>query len=251
MHERVEVAVDGGVADGVLSVPDGAGPHPLVVQYMDAGGLRPAMSGMAERLVGAGYAVVQPNLYWRAGAYAPFDLRTVWTDPAERARLRTLMDGFTPAQAMADTRAFVARAARDPRVRAERIGALGWCMGGRMAFYAASELADLVVAAASIHGGGLVTTAPNSPHLGASRIRARLYFAVADEDPSCTAEHCEVLAAALTAAGVAHELERFRGVRHGFAVPDFPVYDRDAAERQWAKVLALLAGSPQASRNSR
>src|SRR5688572_28976003 len=149
--ERVAVAVEGGVADGRLFVPDGAGPFPLVVQYMDAGGLRPAMSDMAARLVSAGYAVVQPNLYWRAGPYAPFDLRTVWTDPVERARIKALMDGFTPAQAMADTRAFVAHVAADPRVRTDRIGAVGYCMGGRMTFYAASELADLVVAGASIH----------------------------------------------------------------------------------------------------
>lgn len=241
--ERIEVQVEGGVADGRLYVPRGGGPFPLVVQYMDAGGLRPAMSQMAAPLVGQAYAVVQPNLYWRAGAYAPFDFATVWTDPEERKRLAALMNGFTPAQAMADTRAFVARAAADPRVRADRVAAVGYCMGGRMAFFAASELADLVAAAASIHGGGLVTDKPDSPHRGAARIRGRLYFAVADEDASCTPEHVATLRAALDGAHVAYEVEHFAGARHGFAVPDFPVYDAAAAARQWSKVLALLAAT--------
>jgi carboxymethylenebutenolidase len=207
---------------------------------MDAGGLRPAMSGMAEPLTAAGYAVLQPNLYWRSGPYAPFDFATVWTDPDERKRLSGLMNGFTPAQAMADTRAFVAALAGDPRVRAGRIGAVGYCMGGRMAFYAASELADLVAAAASIHGGGLVTDAPNSPHLGADRIRGALYFAVADQDQSCTPAHVEKLRAALDAAHVRHAIELYPGALHGFAMPDFPVYKADAQARQWAKVLALF-----------
>jgi carboxymethylenebutenolidase len=150
------------------------------------------------------------------------------------------MNGFTPAQAMADTRAFVAALARDPRVRAERIGVVGYCMGGRQAFYAAAELADLVVAAASIHGGGLVTDAPNSPHLAADRIRGALYFAVADQDNSCTPAHVDKLRAALEASHVPHEIELFPGALHGFAMPDFPVYKADAEARQWERVLALF-----------
>src|SRR5262245_48041721 len=108
MGQRIEVAVEGGVADGLLFVPEGEGPFPLVVSFMDAGGLRSVFSDMAERLTAAGYAVVQPNLYWRSGPFAPFDFATVWSDPVERPRLAALMNGFTPAQAMSDARAFIA-----------------------------------------------------------------------------------------------------------------------------------------------
>lgn len=241
MVERIEVEVEGGVADGLVFLPAGQGPHPLVVFYMDAGGLRPALSDMAERLAAAGYAVVQPNLYWRSGPFAPFDFATVWTDPAERQRIFALMNGFSPAQAMADTRTFIDAVARDPRVDARRVGSVGYCMGGRMAFFAASELADRVVACASIHGGGLVTDKPNSPHLGAPRIRARLYFGCADHDAACTPEHRATLAATLEAAGVDHVIELYEGKLHGFAVADFPVFDEAAAERHWQRVLTLFA----------
>ena len=240
---RIEVEVEGGVADGRLFVPPGAGPFPLVVSFMDAGGLRPAFEATAEPLVAAGYAVVQPNLYWRSGPYAPFDTVTVWTDPQERQRLFALMDGFTPAQAMSDTRAFIAKAAEDARIDVRRVGCVGFCMGGRMTFFAAAELSDRVVAAASIHGGGLVTDKPNSPHLGASRMRGKLYFACADNDWSCTPAHRATLAETLTAAGVDHEIELYEGALHGFALTDFSVYDAAAAERQCRRVLDLFAAT--------
>jgi carboxymethylenebutenolidase len=237
----ISVQTDEGGVDGRLFLPEGDGPWPLVVSYMDAGGLRPAMTELAGPLVRAGYAVVQPDLYWRLGAYAPFDCRTVFTDPAERKRLFEMIRAVRPDQAMRDTQLLVDAVAADSRIRADRFGCVGYCLGGRMAFIAAAELAPRVAAAASIHGGGLVTDAPDSPHLGAPRMRAALYLGVADNDASCSPEHQQALRQALDAAGVRYTLELFSGALHGFAVPDFAVYDAGAAERQWQRVLQLFA----------
>jgi carboxymethylenebutenolidase len=237
---ELEVSVDGGTLDGRLILPDGGGPFPLVVFYMDAGGLRPAMSQMGERFARAGYAVVQPNLYWRSGPFEPFDCKTVFGDEAERARLMKLLRAVQPDQAMADTDAIVASVADDSRIRADRFGCVGYCMGGRMAFVAATRLGDRVAAAASIHGGGLVGDTPESPHLAAAEIRCPLYLGVADQDGSCTPEHQATLKKALDEAGVTYELDFYEGKRHGFAVPDFPVYDEGAAERHYEKVLGLF-----------
>lgn len=236
---EVRAPSEDGFAEGRLFVPPGDGPCPVVVQYMDAGGLRPAMDALAEPLLERGWAVLQPNLYRRSGPFAPFDFATVWTDPVERARIGALMNGFTPEQAMADTRALLG--ALPPRCTTRRIAALGYCMGGRMAFYAASAFGEQLVAAASVHGGGLVTPAPNSPHLRAADIRGSVYFAVADQDRSCTPADCEALGAALRAAGVRHEIELFPGKLHGFAMRDFPVYDAGAAAHQWARILPRFA----------
>lgn len=240
----LEARVADGVVQARLVLPDApSGPLPLAVFYMDAGGMRPAMSAMAQRLADAGYAVLLPDLYWRNGPYAPFDARTLFTDPDQRVRVRAMMDALTKDQVVGDTRALLDALAADPRLRpgaTDRVGVVGYCMGGRMAFVAASRLADRVAAAASIHGGGLVTAEPDSPHLGAPRIRGRLYFGVADEDASCSPEHQAGLRAALDAAGVRYQLELNPGARHGYAVPDFPVYDAAAAERHWERVLALF-----------
>jgi carboxymethylenebutenolidase len=232
--------ITAGGADAELFVPDGDGPFPLVVFYMDAGGLRPAMTAMAGRLVAEGYAVLQPNLYWRSGPFAPFDAGTVFSDPPERQRLMKLLHAVRPDEVVADTSAFLEALTADGRVRTERIGLVGYCMGGRMAFVVASALEDRVAAAACIHAGGLVSDAADSPHRSADRIRAELYLGVADQDGSCTPEHQRVLRESLDAARVRYEMELYEGARHGFAVPDFPVYSEEAAERHWEKVLALF-----------
>jgi len=237
---RIEVARDDGMANGMQYFPDGDGPFPLVLSFTDIGGVRPAMEQMAEPLVAAGYAVVQPNVYWREGEFEPFDFSTVWGDPDERKRLMALAGTVKRERTMADARAFVAATVADPRVRGAQIGCVGYCMGGRLTFIAAADLADLVVAGASIHGGRLVTDQPDSPHLSASEIRASMYFGVAEGDSSCTAEDCEVLEQVLTEAGVGHRIEVYEGVKHGWSVPDFPVYDAEASARQWQRVLTLF-----------
>ncbi len=243
---RIEAKQDGGVPDGRLFVPEGRvsdalGRWPLVVMYMDAFGLRPVLSAMAERLTARGYAVVQPNLYWRIGAFEPFDPASALGDPAERARLMQLVQSVRPHEAMTDTRALVDRVAAEyASIRTDRFGTVGYCMGGRVAFVSAERIAECVVAAACIHPGGLVADRPDSPHRAVADIRGTIYIAAADEDPGFTPEHRETLSAALDAAHVAFELELYTGARHGFAVPDHSVYDEAAAERQWQRVFALF-----------
>ena len=242
-HRSVRVPGPDGVIEAELFWSGAAGPRPLVVYFMDAFGLRPATTAMAAELVEAGYAVLQPNLYWRAGAFAPFDPRTTFGDPPERARVMALMNGFTPAQVAADLDALLAALDGDPAVRPGPVGLVGYCMGGRQAFIMAAHLGPRAAAMASIHGGGLVRPDASSPHRGAPRVQARCYFGVADHDGSCTPADQQALGEALTAAGVAHEIELYTGKLHGFAVPDMGVYDAEAARQHHERVLALFAAT--------
>ena len=237
---RLDVRTPDGVADCVAFRPDGPGPFPSVIFYFDAGGVRPAMEEMAARIAAQGYFVLLPNLYYRSGPFAPFDTRTVFGDPAERARMGALIRSVTPEGAVRDTTAFLDALAEQPGVRSDRVGCVGYCMGGRMAFVMAAALPDRIAAVAAIHAGNLVTEAPDSPHLGAPKIRARLYLGVADNDASATPAQQASLKAALDAACVRYELELYSGAAHGFAVPDFTVYDEAAAERHWERVLKLF-----------
>ena len=237
---NLDVQTPDGVANCVAFRPDGAGPFPAVMFLFDAGGIRPAMEQMAERIAAQGYYVLLPNLYYRSGPFAPFNARTVFNDPPERARMGALIRSVTSDGAVRDMAAFLDALERIPEVRKGGVGLLGYCMGGRVAFVAAGALADRIAAAAVIHGGNLVTDAPDSPHLAAPRIRARLYFGVADNDASCTPAHQASLKAALDAAGVRYQLEVYSGALHGFAVPDFTVYDDAASEKHWERVLALF-----------
>lgn len=239
--EHIEAKRPEGVLDARLHLPSGEGPWPLVVFYMDAFGLRPALDDMASRLTGAGYAVLQPNLYWRSGPFAPFEPAKAFGDPDERARLMALLNSVRVEDVVPDTLALVEQVSRDPRMKSQRFGCVGYCMGGRIAFGVASMLGERVAASASIHPGGLVTDEPASPHRNVKDIRARIYLGIADQDRGCTPEHQQALREALDAANVRYALDVYNGALHGFAVPDHSVHDAAAAERHWERVLALFA----------
>lgn len=231
-------------ADGtcpvLLSVPDGEGPWPAVVMYPDAGGVRPAFRDMAERLAALGYVVLVPDVYYRYGDWAPFEMRTAFSDAAERNRLFGMMKSITPEVMAADAAAFFDHLAARPEVSGERFGVCGYCMGGRTSLMVAGRVPQRVAAAMSFHGGGLAAPDdPGSPHLLADRMQAAVYVGGAENDASYTAADAERLDAALTAAGVDHLMEWYTAA-HGFAVPDNGPYDPDAAERHWAAMESFF-----------
>ena len=224
-----------------LATPDGHGPWPGIVMYPDAGGARPALQDMAQRLASLGYAVLLPDVYYRNGQWAPFDMKAVFGDAAERNRLFAMMKAITPEVMAADAEAFFDYMAGRPEVSGDRFGTTGYCMGGRTSLVVAGRVPDRVAAAMSFHGGGLAADGdPGSPHLLADRMRAAVYVGAAENDPSYTPEQSQTLDAALTAAGVEHVIEWYPAA-HGFAVPDNGPYDPDAAERHWRAMEAFFA----------
>jgi carboxymethylenebutenolidase len=241
---KLDVHAADGMMDVYLHRPSGPeirGPAPTVIFFFDAGGVRASMHEMAERLASHGYLVALPNLFYRAGAFAPFDVKTVFGDPAERARLEGIVKQASVTATMRDTEALLDALASQPGASAAPVGCVGYCLGGRLAFAAAGALPDRVAAVASIHGGNIAVDDPESPHHQAGKIRGQLYFGVADNDQSCTPESQAKLKAALDEAKVRYQLEVYEGAGHGFAVRDLPTYQEAAAERHWERVLALFA----------
>ena len=224
-------------ADGTcpvtLATPDGDGPWPGIVMYPDAGGARPAFRAMAQRLADLGYVVMLPDVYYRHGEWAPFEMRTAFSDATERNRLFAMMKSITPRVMAADARAFFDYLAGRPEVAGESFGTTGYCMGGRTSLMVAGRVPERVSAAMSFHGGGLAAEGdPDSPHLLAGLMRAAVYVGAAENDPSYTREQSAILDAALTSADVEHIIEWYPAA-HGFAVTDNGPYDPDAAERHW------------------
>ncbi len=115
-------------------------------------------------------------------------------------------------------------------------------MGGSFALTAAGRFPDRVAAAASFHGGQIASTAPDSPHLLAGSMKAKMYVAGAENDASFDAEQFERLSVALTDADVDHTLVTYPAA-HGFAVPDNPSYDAPAAARHWQALQDLYAST--------
>ena len=234
----VSIPTADGTMDASLHTPDTTGPWPAVIMFPDAGGVRPTFHEMAQRLAELGYAVLLPNPFYRVGPFEPFDMKTVFGVPDERARLLALVGSVTEPNATRDTGAMLTFLAEQPEVAGATVGTTGYCMGGRLALNAAGRFPDRVAAAASFHGGQIASTAPDSPHLLAGAMTAKLYIAGAENDPSFDDEQFERLSTALVGAGVDHELVTYPAL-HGFAVPDNPTYDKDAATRHWQALETL------------
>ena len=101
---------------------------------------------------------------------------------------------------------------------------------------------DRVGAVMACHpGNALVTDKPDSPHLLAPKIKSRVYIAGATEDASFTDDMKAKLEAALSQAGVDHQIETYPA-KHGWVFRDLPVYDAAAAERHWKTMVALFDG---------
>jgi carboxymethylenebutenolidase len=243
--DSVDVPTPDGVADAYFVRRADEAPRPAVLLFMDGVGLRPRLEEMAERIAAHGYAVLVPNLFYRSGR-AP-----VVPDLVERLKsedraavfgeLRPLMSALTPEVAARDTKAYVDFLDQQRGVLIGPLGTTGYCMGGALSLRAAAQLPQRVAAAASFHGGNLAPDDPAAVHHLAPQIRAEVYVAHADQDPSAPPEQRERLEAALDAAGVRHTSELYAGASHGFTMSDMTVYDAAAEQRHWDALLALLS----------
>jgi len=231
-----------GTCDATLHTPGGAGPWPAVIMFPDAGGVRPTFQAMAQRLADLGYAVLLPDTYYRAGPREPFDMHEVFRDREARQRMTALASTTTKDMVASDTGSILEVLAELPEVAGLAVGTTGYCMGGGQALTAAARFPQRVVAAASFHGGYLATTAPDSPHLFATRIAAKVYVASAADDQHFDDVQIERLAVALADAGVDHTMETYEA-GHGFAVPDNPTFDEGASERHWQAMAELYAAT--------
>lgn len=240
----VDIPTPDGIADAYLTHPAEPGPHPGVLLYMDAFGLRPHLRSMADRLAAAGYVVLVPNVVYRAGR-APVVELPAFIDPAVRpelfASLRPAMQTLTPERAMRDAAVYLDWLAASPLTTDGPAGLTGYCMGAGLALRTAGTYPDRVAAAAGFHGAYLATDAPDSPHLLAGAITAELYFGHADNDATNPAEQIDRLDKALSEAGVPHRGETYAGAHHGFTQADTSMYSEEASERHWAAVLDLFA----------
>jgi carboxymethylenebutenolidase len=239
-RSTVDIPTPDGVADAYLARPDEGQRHAGVLFIMDAYGLRPRIEEMAERIAEHGYAVLAPNVFYRAGRapVLPFPDMTREDARSEFFKdVRPLMAELTPERMAADGAAYLDELAK---VADEPVAITGYCMGGRLGWRIAAAHPERVAALAGFHVGGLATDDPESPHRTAGELRAEVYLGHADQDPSNTAEQIATLEAALDDGGVAYRSEVYPGAAHGYTMADTPAYNESASERHFATLLELL-----------
>ncbi len=233
-------------ADGLCPVtlfaPHHTDPLRCIVMFPDVAGTRPTFADMARTLAGFGYAVLLPDLYYRHADHVAFSLPAAFTDPDERARMMALGDAITVAMMESDARAYFDYLDKRAEVRGGTFGLCGYCRGGRISLTVAGRTPGRVAAVASIHGSQLASGRPESPHLLAGRMLAEVYVAAAEGDELFPPEQAQALRDALLAAGVEHRIDTYPA-GHGFAVPDNPGYNAEAAHRHWTALRDFFASA--------
>ena len=234
---EIDVTTPDGVCDSYFVHPS-SGAHPGVLIWPDAFGLRDAKRQMAKRLAESGYSVLVVNQYYRSQR-APIVSSTNFQEVAPI--VRPLMGTLNAETHVRDARAFIGWLDGQASVDTSRgVGTMGYCMGGPITMRTAAAVPDRVKAAASFHGGGLVTDQSDSPHLLVPQMQAQYLFAIAENDDENEPEAKNVLREVFDKAGLQAEIEVYAGALHGWCPPDTQVYHEAQAERAWSRLLVLF-----------
>ncbi|HEY9107236.1 MAG TPA: dienelactone hydrolase family protein [Roseateles sp.] len=209
-----------GQVQGYLVKPaNTAGKLPAVLVVHENRGLNPHIEDIARRLALAGYV-----------AYAPDALAPLGGYPGDEDKARELFTKLDPAKTRAD---FIAAARGLPALpeASGRVGVVGFCFGGSISNYLATQVPELAVAVPFYGGAPALEDVP--------RIKARLllHFAANDERINAAWPAYE---AALKAAGVRYEAFTYAGTQHGFNNDTTPRYDAAAAALAWDRTLAVF-----------
>lgn len=244
IEREVDVETSDGTCDAAFFHPS-EGVHPGVLIWPDSLGLRPALRELGRRIASEGYAALVPNHLYRTARAPVFDDSFDMNRLEDREKYSHIMAPFLAAGAAErDAMAFVAFLDAQPQVDTnKKIGTHGYCLGGAYVLKTAAALPDRVGAAASFHGGFLVTDTTDSPHRLAPKIKARLYIAIASDDDEREPAAKTELVEAFAAANVRAEVEVYPNALHGWCVPgNEPAADnKQDADRAWAKLVALYA----------
>ena len=243
----VTIKTPDGMCDAAFIYPS-TGSHPGVVIWADAFGLRPSMRDIGKRIAAEGYSVLVPNPFYRKVKAPFFSTEEVsgFNFQTDMGKIQPLMASINaPGAAEKDAVAFVAFLDQQKEVnKSKKIGTQGYCMGGPLVVKTCAAVPNRVGAGGSFHGGGLVTDKPDSPHLLAPKIKARMYFGIASNDDMRQPDAKDKLKESFAAAKVPAEIEVYSS-KHGWCVADMPhdqqgpIYNMADAEKAWGKLVAL------------
>lgn len=233
--QDVSIKTPDGECDAYFVTPT-SGAHAAVLVWPDIFGLRPAFREMGKRLAESGYSVLVVNPFYRTQK-APTATNGANTPISEVIPLARSLDATTHTT---DAKTFIAWLDKQSQVdKGKKIGTIGYCMGGPIVMRTAAAIPDRVGAGGTFHGGGLVTSNPDSPHLLIPKMKAQFLIAIAENDDQRDPESKTVLKESFAQANLAAEIEVYPA-GHGWCPPDTRVHNPDQAEKAWARMLALF-----------
>jgi carboxymethylenebutenolidase len=214
---------------GFLTLPP-AGRGPGLVLFQEIFGVNAHIRALAEQYALDGFVVLAPDVFWRVAPRVELGY-----DDAQRDRGRALMAALQPADVLADIRSSVAALRALPECSA-KAGAIGYCLGGRLAYLAAATTD--VDAAVAYYGGGIHGQLDR-----AAQVRCPIQFHYAEHDEHIPPAATKASRTCCTAAGDQARVFVYAGAHHGFNCWDRGSYHVPSAALAHGRSLQWLAGS--------
>jgi carboxymethylenebutenolidase len=224
-------------ADGLMPVyvcmPAGAGPHPAVIVVMEAFGLNAHIKDVSERIAREGYVAIAPDLFYRFGSpIVPYE---------DVPRAIAYIQRFDDAALMAELGVVIQHLKGRHEVRNDRIGIVGFCVGGRIAFLTACRHPAAIKVAVSFYGGGIAADTPSAPINLADRIQCPVLCFFGEADKMIPMDQVRRLDETLKRLKKTAEVKVYKGAGHGFFCDDRASYDAGSAQSAWEMVRSWLA----------
>ena len=222
--------VDGTEMAAYVAHPRGNGPFPAILVFQEALGVNAQIRDVADRYAALGFVAVAPDLFHR---FAPgFETQTF-----DREVIMPLIEHLTIDGMITDVAASYQWAAGQRDIRTDKIAAVGYCMGGRAAYLANSEVP--LAAAISYYGGGIAPALLDR----AARLNGPHLFFWGGRDPGIPPEKHRAVTDAVRDAGKQFVDAEFSDAQHGFFNVELDRGNPRAARESWALGRAFLANA--------
>jgi carboxymethylenebutenolidase len=236
--EDIQIATSKGeTMGGYLARPAGEGPHPAVIVYMEIFGVNDHIRDVTRRVAEEGYVALAPDYFHRTGA----GMQLEYNDEGMAEGMKHLGQ-LKADQMIADAKDSIAYLRSRSDVVGDRVGAMGFCIGGHMTYLTACETE--IAAAASYYGGGIA--APQGPGgqgstLGrTSKISGQIQCYFGGKDLLIPKDQVDAIRSALADAGVTHEVHVYDEADHGFHCDQRATYHEASAKDAWRRTFEFF-----------
>ena len=246
IEDTIDINTRSGVMQTFVVRPHGNKASPPVVLFMDIWGVREELRQIARRIANQGYVAILPNFYYRQGeiSYEFYDeksrmislhhLEKTKSDLVNEQRRR-----LSNEMIVADIIEILGFIEADKYILSEKVGALGWCMGGWICLKAGVTFPQKFQAIATLHATRPISETEGSPHRELNKLRGGLYSGWAELDHLSPPDMVRKFENLIELEKVDYRSVIHDGVEHGYALPDRDIYSPEAAAQDWEQIVKL------------
>lgn len=236
--ERVSIGVDAKTMSAYMARPADNAQHPAVLVFMEIFGVNSHIRDVTERVAREGYVALAPDFFHRTGPGVEYGYdQTGMTEGIK------LLQQLKASEIVADARAAMSFLKRQNFVKGDKIGAMGFCVGGHVTYLTACE--NEIKAAASFYGGGIAAEkgfGGEPSTIGrTNKISGKILCLFGAKDAHIPMDQVNAIRAELEKQKIRHEVVVYQNADHGFFCDQRASYDKASAEDAWAKVKKLFA----------